>query len=78
MNDSRFTDKRFREWLENKVGEPFPTILESIETLETKEDALQTAQAIDTFFAGDGELKSFANWCRNSAEWAAWFHVKDM
>ena len=68
-DDERFTNRRYHSWLEQKLGKPFPKILQAINwSLRDAQDAVEIAEGLETFFADDESLQWFAKWCRETAK----------
>ena len=68
-DDERFENTRYQNMLEKKIGKPFPWCLNSINSyVRTKEEALEVAAELKTFFADDNSLLSFADWLEDTAQ----------
>lgn len=70
-DDERFDNRRWIKMMEEKTGEEFPYVLESINyAMRTRENALTVANGIRTFFQDKDDflLQRFADWCEKTAE----------
>lgn len=75
-DDDRFSNRRFKMYLAEKFGKPFPECLENINwCLRTRKDALKVASALDEFFYDDTECGRFAEWLRETAEFASTYEL---
>ena len=70
-DDDRFRNRRFQRALCKSLGkaeDAFPSCLEFIcHSLQTRDDALEIAEALGEFFADDRDLAHFADWLRDTA-----------
>ena len=70
-DDDRFSNRRFQAMLCKRLGkdeDAFPECLKNIcWTLNTRDDAVDIAQALDEFFVDDRKLAGFAEWLRETA-----------
>lgn len=75
-NDERFTNPRFHRELEKRMNKPFPSCLLNIcWDLRTREDALQIAEALKTFFLEDEGLTYFAKWLTKTARYCSTYDI---
>jgi len=68
-DDKRFTDKKYHQILEKKVGKPFPNCLQFLNFYITNnKESIEVAYALDLFFADDENLKDFSEWLRYTSK----------
>ncbi len=66
--DSRFSDTMYHRHLAKTHGRPFPYKLRALPySLNDSEDAIEIAEQLRVFFAGDREIQAFADWCELTA-----------
>jgi hypothetical protein len=75
-DDDRMSNRRYQKMLEEKVGSPFPDVLENINwNVRDRESAIAAADAIDVFFPDDDNLPHFAEWLRTTAKFCSTYEL---
>lgn len=75
-DDVRFCNARYHKALEENVGKSFPACLKNIcWTLRTREDALDIARNLTTFFHDDEVLMYFAEWLTTTAKYCSTYDL---
>ena len=69
--DERFKNRRYISKLEKLHGKEFPFVLQCMCSLGRKQDALDAAEGIETFFQDDERLMRFATWLRETSEFCS-------
>ena len=75
-DDYRFKNRIFHTELEKRIGKQFPSCLFAIcTTISTRNDALEIAEALTTFFKDDTYLMDFAEWLRQTAKYCSTYKL---
>ena len=75
-DDERFENRRFQDLLAQKIGKHFPYCLTNIcWTISTKNDAIEVAEALTTFFKDDERLMDFAEWLQQTAKYCSTYEL---